>query len=246
MPVFFLKSMLSLGIVLLTLVAMFTMFELFGRAETRFSAGRLRNIHRVNGIIYILLFIATAYLCLDYLMRTKAEPSPRAVFHSAFAMSVIILLTVKIIFMRFYGKYYDQVKVIGLLIALITFGMAGFSGGYYLLVTKFGTEKRIRTEESGIPKTKTRKDLADPEKVAAGRKLFMEKCSFCHDPESRQAEIGPGLKGILDHQFLPVSNRPATPGNIARQLRRPYRDMPSFAYLTDDQIGDIIAYLSTL
>jgi len=63
MSVFFLKSMLPLGIVLLTLVAMFTMFELFGRAETRYSAGRLRKIHRVNGITALQGY---AFLCLPY------------------------------------------------------------------------------------------------------------------------------------------------------------------------------------
>jgi mono/diheme cytochrome c family protein len=246
MPVFFVKSILSLFIVLLTLVAMFTMFELFGRAETRFSAGRLRSVHRANGIIYLLFFIITAYLCLDYIMRTKAELSPRSAFHSAFALSVIALLTVKIVFMRFYRKYYDQVKMIGLLIALITFGMAGFSGGYYLLVTKFGTEKRIRTEAGGGLKREEKivqESLGD---ATAGRLLFMEKCSYCHDPQSRQSKIGPGLKGILDHPSLPISDRPATPENIAVQLRMPYKDMPSFAYLTDDQVADIISYLKTL
>ena len=57
---------------------------------------------------------------------------------------------------------------------------------------------------------------------------------------------GPGLKGILKRPTLPVSGRPATPENVYRQLREPYKNMPSFAQkLTDDDVFNLIAFLNT-
>lgn len=54
------------------------------------------------------------------------------------------------------------------------------------------------------------------------------------------------LKGILKKPRLPVSKKPATPENIANQLKKPYRRMPSFSYLADEQISNIIDFLNTL
>jgi hypothetical protein len=43
-----------------------------------------------------------------------------------------------------------------------------------------------------------------------------------------------------------VSGRPATPENVYRQLREPYKNMPSFAQkLTDDDVFNLIAFLNT-
>jgi len=42
-----------------------------------------------------------------------------------------------------------------------------------------------------------------------------------------------------------VSGRSATPENLYRQLRQPYKNMPSFAQkLTDEDVFDLIAFLS--
>jgi mono/diheme cytochrome c family protein len=87
----------------------------------------------------------------------------------------------------------------------------------------------------------------DPRNIQKGEKLFKENCSSCHAAASTETIIGPGLKGILRRQSLPVSGRPASAANIYRQLKTPYKEMPSFsAKLTDDQMLDIIAYLNTL
>jgi cytochrome c2 len=84
------------------------------------------------------------------------------------------------------------------------------------------------------------------EGIEAGRKLSMEKFSFCHDAQSTKTVVGPGLLGILQNPELPVSKKPATPENIRNQLKNPYQNMTSFAYLADSDITNIIMYLSTL
>ncbi|MBI4690436.1 MAG: cytochrome c [Nitrospirae bacterium] len=247
MPIFLLKSFLSVVVLCLTLLAMFTMFEVFGRGDKKYNIETLKKIHRINGIVYLLFFIFIAYLCLDFIVRTRAEPSPRAAFHAVFSMAVIVLLSVKISFVRFYRQFYGKVQTIGIIIALTTFGMIGTSAGYYLLVTKFGTEKMPETVFKKVVTGKI--DImvkADNESINNGKELYESKCYFCHDPLSNKTIVGPGHKGILKNPLLPVSRRPATPENVAIQLKNPFKDMPSFSYLSDDQVQEIIAFLNTL
>ena len=90
-------------VILVIFVALFTMFEIFGRSEKRFNIEKLKKLHRANGISYLLLFIFIACFCLDFMVKTKVEPSPRALFHSVFALTVLILLCLKISIVRFYA-----------------------------------------------------------------------------------------------------------------------------------------------
>jgi len=249
MPIFLIKSLLSLVLLTLTLFAMFTMFEVFGRADKKYNIEKLKIIHRFNGKVYFLLYIIIAYFCLDFILKTKAEPSLRATFHSVFALAVLVLLCLKVSFVRIYRQFYGQVKTIGIVIALLTFGMIGTSGGYYLLITKLGTDvvlkKRVE-EKKEIPKEGMIILKTDKESIKKGKELYESKCSFCHDPNSTEKIVGPGHKGILKNPLLPVSKKPATPDNIAQQIRNPYRDMPSFSYLPDEDVLNIIAFLNTL
>jgi hypothetical protein len=228
---------------------MFTMFEVFGRAEKKYNIDKLRKFHRLDGKLYFILYVLIAYLCLSFIYRTETEPSPRATFHGVFALSVLVLLLLKVSFVRIYRQFYGYVKTIGILIALLTFGMIGTSAGYYLLITNFGTDilfKKAVEEKRGLAKEAMIIVKTDMESIKKGRELYDSKCSFCHDPYSTVKIVGPGHKGILKNPFLPASKKPSTPENIANQIKNPYRDMPSFSYLSNKQISDIIAFLNTL
>ena len=137
MPIELIKSILSTLMIAIAFVQMFIMFELFGRDPVRYNAVTLKKIHRINGIIFILLYFLIAYFCLGYIISTKIEPSPRVTFHAVFALSVIILLFLKISFIKFYRQFYEKVLTLGPVIALLTFGMMATSAGYYFLVTLF-------------------------------------------------------------------------------------------------------------
>jgi hypothetical protein len=225
------------------------MFEVFGRAEKKYNIDKLRNFHRLDGKLYFILYVLIAYFCLSFIYHTKAELSPRATFHGVFALSVLVLLLLKVSFVRIYRQFYGYVKTIGILIALLTFGMIGTSAGYYLLITNFGTDilfKKAVEEKRGLSKEAMIIVKTDMESIKKGRELYDSKCSFCHDPYGTEKIVGPGHKGILKNPFLPASKKPSTPENIANQIRNPYRDMPSFSYLSNEQISDIIAFLNTL
>ncbi len=98
-------------------------------------------------------------------------------------------------------------------------------------------------------------DMADKTEPAAaavtgdidiGKALFGSKCIFCHDTESTKTIVGPGLKGILKGDKLPASGKPATVENVINQMKNPLQKMPSFSYLKDKEIDDIVSYLNTL
>ena len=250
MPIFFLKSLLSIVIAVQAIIAMFTMLEVIGRSERSYSLERLeklKRIHKANGALYLLLFIFIAYFCLRFIAETKEELTPRGAFHSIFALTIIILLMLKISFVERYRQFYSQAKTIGFLMALLTLGMVAISGGYYLLVTEFNTKpfKKVETQNNKI---ETAKIIVrtDPESIKKGKELYDSKCYFCHDAHGTEWEVGPGHKGILKNPLLPVSKKPATPENIENQLRHPYKNMPSFAYLPENDVLNIIAYLNTL
>ncbi len=257
MSTLFFKSILSLVMIFSALFAVFTMFEILARPEKRFSIGRLKKLHKINGITYFLIFFFITYFCLSFIVMSKAELTPRGALHSIFALTVLVLFGLKILIIKIYRQYYNKVQTIGLLIALITFGMFGTSGGYYLLVANFGKdvrfEKIMEYKKKGSEKIyaegETGKKITvrtDSESIGKGKNLFDAKCSFCHNAYSTETIVGPGLKGILKNPDLPVSKKPAIPQNIANQIRKPYSDMPSFSYLSEDEVLDIIAFLNTL
>jgi hypothetical protein len=226
------------------------MFEVFGKSKNSDDIAKLKKRHKTNGLLYFFIFIIVSYLCISFIAGTKADLSPRATFHAVFALTVLVLLCLKVTFVRFYRQFYNQVKTIGLLIALISFGMVGTSGGYYLLITKFGTDKAVEKAIDKRAEMPQKKDeivvKTDPESVKRGKELYDSKCFSCHDPYSEDTIIGPGHKGILKNPLLPVSKRKANPQNIYLQLREPFSQMPSFAYLSEEEAEDIIAFLNTL
>lgn len=137
MPIELIKSILSSVMIAMAIIQMFVMFELFGRDPVRYNAATLKRIHRINGSLYILLYFIIAYFCLGYIISTKSEPTARVAFHAVFALSLIILLFIKITFIRLYRQFYDKALTLGPLIAFFSFLMIATSGGFYLLVTLF-------------------------------------------------------------------------------------------------------------
>jgi len=89
---------------------------------------------------------------------------------------------------------------------------------------------------------KSAKTAGDP---AAGKALFEVKCSVCHNSDSNEKKIGPGLKGVKDGA-LP-SGKNATERTIVDKLNAGGGGMPVFKeLLADKEKTDIVAYVLTL
>lgn len=78
-----------------------------------------------------------------------------------------------------------------------------------------------------------------------GKELFETKCAVCHNADSKEKKIGPGLKGVKDGK-LP-SGKDTTPANVMENLNKGGGGMPAFEkLLTDEEKADIVAYVLTL
>jgi uncharacterized membrane protein len=82
--------------------------------------------------------------------------------------------------------------------------------------------------------------------VQAGAKLFGESCAFCHFTDKTDTKVGPGLKGLFQAEHLPTSKKSVSNESIEAQLKTPYKKMPAFESLTEDQVKSLIDYLKTL
>ena len=83
--------------------------------------------------------------------------------------------------------------------------------------------------------------------AAEGGRVFVRSCSGCHYDDSADAKIGPGLAGLFERDVIAVSGMPVSGENVRDQIVSPTGRMPSFeAYLSGQQLDDLIAYLQTL
>ena len=86
----------------------------------------------------------------------------------------------------------------------------------------------------------------------AGKRVFAQNCSLCHNANSTQNKIGPGLKGILKNKELPYSHRPATVANVREQIEKgnpqgkPMPMPPFGGKLSATEMNNLIAYLKTI
>jgi mono/diheme cytochrome c family protein len=94
-------------------------------------------------------------------------------------------------------------------------------------------------------KKSNKKETAKAGDVAKGKELFEGKCIVCHNPDSNEKKIGPGLKGTKDGK-LP-SGKNATREVILEIVNAGGGGMPAYKeLLTEEEKTDVIAYCLTL
>ncbi len=82
----------------------------------------------------------------------------------------------------------------------------------------------------------------DPEK---GKEVFTA-CGVCHNPDSDDKKVGPGLKGLFKKDKLMNGKKP-TEANIRSKIDEGGNGMPAYKdMLGDQEKDDLIAYLKTL
>ena len=82
----------------------------------------------------------------------------------------------------------------------------------------------------------------DPEK---GKEVF-QQCGVCHNADSTEKKMGPGLKGLFQNEKMNNGKKP-TEANVRAKIDEGGNGMPSYKeMLSDDEKNDLIAYLKTL
>jgi cytochrome c len=88
-------------------------------------------------------------------------------------------------------------------------------------------------------------DKGKPGDAAKGKETF-EQCSVCHNADSEETKVGPGLKGLFKHAKL-QSGKPVNEANVRTMINDGGNGMPAFGdQLSDDDKNNLIAYLKTL
>lgn len=85
-------------------------------------------------------------------------------------------------------------------------------------------------------------DKGDP---AKGKEVF-EQCSVCHNSDSTEKKMGPGLKGLFQKDKMANGKAP-TEANVRTKINEGGNGMPAYnEMLNDTEKTDLIAYLKTL
>jgi cytochrome c len=82
----------------------------------------------------------------------------------------------------------------------------------------------------------------DPEK---GKEVF-QQCGVCHNADSTEKKMGPGLKGLFSRETMNNGKKP-TDANVREKIDEGGNGMPAYKeMLSEDEKDDLIAYLKTL
>lgn len=91
----------------------------------------------------------------------------------------------------------------------------------------------------GLPLT-----AADPD--AKKGEMAFESCAPCHNTDSTDVKVGPGLKGLFQREKL-VNGKPVNDANVKALITDGSGAMPPFGdAITSEDKDNIIAYLKTL
>ncbi|MBI3209198.1 MAG: cytochrome c [Candidatus Solibacter usitatus] len=81
--------------------------------------------------------------------------------------------------------------------------------------------------------------------AAKGKELF-EQCGVCHNADSTEKKMGPGLKGLYKKGKL-TNGKPVNDANVKAVLNAGGNGMPAYeSILSEEEKAHVLAYLKTL
>jgi cytochrome c len=81
--------------------------------------------------------------------------------------------------------------------------------------------------------------------AAKGKEVF-EQCSVCHNTDSDEKKMGPGLKGLMKKAKMANGKAP-TDANLRAIINTGGNGMPAFGdQLSDEERDNVVAYVKTL
>ena len=194
----------ALGLVFLTLsvASVFLMYKLWGypyNEETHTSTAprSLTLLHRCIGYSYRIIYLIMMWHMVPRLWSYQVELPARTVAHLMLAISIGVLLLVKITIVRFCSHFSSAIPYIGTTIMLFTFLLIGLSVPFTLRehFLQSGTHvaggnvfsdenlQRVHTllKTAGMAEDVPVAALASKDVLREGRSVLLSKCVFCHD-----------------------------------------------------------------
>jgi cytochrome c len=82
--------------------------------------------------------------------------------------------------------------------------------------------------------------------AAKGKDAFTENCGVCHNSDSAEVKMGPGLKGLFKKAKL-NSGKPVNDANVLMQINEGGNGMPPYKdVLSDAEKANVMAFLKSL
>jgi mono/diheme cytochrome c family protein len=98
-----------------------------------------------------------------------------------------------------------------------------------------------------VERRKSDAELGLNPQQSAGRKIYDAECDRCHEPYSTRGKKGPGLQGIFQRKYLPLSGLPANDERVSDIVRLGRKEMPGYRQkLSSQDIENLLAYLHTI
>jgi cytochrome c len=109
--------------------------------------------------------------------------------------------------------------------------------------TIFGLQLRTSLAQDAPPATAA----SAASQPAAGKAVFDQKCMVCHNADSTDKKIGPGLKGLYARGTFTTSGNKITDESVTAFIQAGSGMMPPFkGVLEPAALQDVVAYLKTL
>jgi cytochrome c len=82
--------------------------------------------------------------------------------------------------------------------------------------------------------------------AAKGKGVFDQNCSVCHNADSTEVKMGPGLKGLFKNKTL-KGGAAVNDASVKAKVEAGGNGMPSYKdILSDAEKNDVLAYLKSL
>ena len=233
MTFFQVKTLLAVLLVAAGMTAALSMLTLMGKTERKLGVMTLRNMHRAAGYSFAVLLVVLAAMGLSYLGAAKDTLPLRGVLHWTLGSLLVFLLLLKLVVVRVYKQFLKFVPVMGMMVITLALVVATLSAVFFVVTGGLSPAPGAMSGTEGT--------------AELGRATFATYCSDCHNSDSQERKVGPGLAGLFDRDALTIGDRPVTRENVRGQIVTPAGTMPSFGgFLSEEQLSDVVDYLETL
>ncbi len=253
MSFFAIKTTLAVLLVAAGLTAAISMLTLVGKPQKRMSVSTLMKLHRTAGYVFVGLLVVLAVMGVRYLAAAGDNLALRGVLHWTLAVALILILALKLAIVRTFKQFVKFAPILGMTVITMALLVAAISAGFFAITRREApaAEGGRRHTEAVQPATEAALLAGEVAQVAgdpkSGETLFASNCSNCHNSDSTESKIGPGLAGLFERAELPSSGKPVTRENVRAQIVTPVGNMPSFqSYISDEGLTDLLAYIETL
>ncbi len=200
--------------------------EYWDAATKKSHAPRLwMNVHRAVGYAYAGIYVAMMIEMVPRLWEYQIELPARTVVHAAMAITIGVLLLVKIAVLRFFRWFEEAMPLLGLGILVCTIVLATFSVPFALRAHgsdeafSGANRRRVRTilERLELGEGASADELAREDSLRRGREVVVQRCATCHDLRTVLAEPRTGagwLSTSRRMQEKPTIHRPLSDDEV--------------------------------